>query len=76
MLAIILALILLAFAVVAWLPGGLGWSAEIIAFLKGFGPFLAFFLAIVCFFVGIADIKDKKEALREEAESEKAQEDK
>lgn len=76
MLALILALILLAFAVVAWLPGGLGWSAEIIAFLKGFGPFVAFFLAIVCIFVGVADIKDKKEALREEAESEKAQEDK
>lgn len=73
MLAIVLAVILLAFAVVAWLPGGFGWSAEIIAFLKGFGPFLAFFLAIVCIFVGIADIKDKQEARKEEEETEKEQ---
>lgn len=76
MLALVLALALLAFAFAAWLPGGLGWSAEIITFLKGFGPFVAFFLGIVCFFVGIADIKDKKEARREEAEAEKAQEEK
>ncbi|MBQ0165585.1 MAG: hypothetical protein KBT02_00575 [Treponema sp.] len=73
MLAIVLAVILLAFAVVAWLPGGFGWSAEIIAFLKGFCPFLAFFLAIVCIFVGIADIKDKQEARKEEEETEKEQ---
>lgn len=76
MLTILLALILLSFAILAWLPCGLGWSAEIIAFLKGFGPFVALFLAIVLIFVGIADIKDKKEARKEEEEAEKAQEEK
>ena len=76
MLTILLALILLGFAVMAVLPGGLGWTSEIISFLKGFAPFLAFFLSIVLFFVGIADMKDKKEARREEKEAAKVQEEK
>lgn len=66
MVAIIVGLILIAFTVFAALPGGLGWGAEIIAFLKGCTPVLAAFVGLISVFIGIADLKDKKEARIEE----------
>ena len=61
MVAIIVGLIL-----IAALPGGLAWGAEIIAFLKGCTPVLAAFVGLISVFIGIADLKDKKEARIEE----------
>lgn len=46
---------------------GLGWGKEIIQFLKGCLPVLAAFIGLVAIFIGIADLKDKKEAKKEEA---------
>lgn len=66
MVAIIVGLILIAFTVFAALPGGLAWGAEIIAFLKGCTPVLAAFVGLISVFIGIADLKDKKEARIEE----------
>lgn len=69
MVAMIIGFILIAFTVVAALPGCLGWGAEMIAFLKGFLPVLSAFIGILAIFIGVADIKDKKEAEKEEKAS-------
>ena len=71
MLAMIIGLLLIAFTVFAALPGFIGWGAEIVAFLKGAAPVLSAFLGVISIFVGIADIKDKKEAKKEEEASKK-----
>ncbi len=66
MVAIIFGLLLIAFTVVACLPNYLNWSADIISFLKGCAPVLAAFVGLIALFIGYADIKDKKEAKKEE----------
>lgn len=66
MVAIIVGLVLIAFTVFAALPSGLAWGAEIIAFLKGCAPVLAAFVGLISVFIGIADLKDKNEAKKEE----------
>lgn len=65
----IIGIILILFTVFAALPGCLGWGPEIVAFLKGAAPVLSAFLGVISIFVGIADIKDKKEAKKEEEAS-------
>jgi phosphotransferase system glucose/maltose/N-acetylglucosamine-specific IIC component len=40
----------------------------VIEFLKGGVPIIAVFIGLIAFFVGVADIKDKQEAKKEEAE--------
>ena len=68
MISIILGVLFIGFTVFACLPmGPLNWGADIISFLKGFAPVVSVFLGIICFFIGAADIKDKKEAKQEEA---------
>ena len=55
------------------------WGPEIIMFLKGCAPVLSALLGILAIFIGVADIKDKKEAEKEEASKkfeEEHQEDK
>lgn len=69
MISIILGLIFVAFTVFACLPmGPLSWGDDVISFLKGFLPVFSAFIGFICFFIGAADIKDKKEAKEEEAE--------
>ena len=69
MISIILGLIFIAFTVFAVLPGlPLNWGAEVIAFLKGGVPVLTAFVGLICLFIGAADIKDKKEAKKEDSE--------
>ena len=67
MVAIIVGLIFIAFTVFASLPMGLAWGADIISFLKGCTPVLTAFVGLIAVFIGIADLKDKKEAKKEEA---------
>ena len=70
MFAIILGIIFIAFTVFSLLPMfPLNWGADVIAFLKGSLPVLAAFVGLICLFIGAADIKDKKEARREELEA-------
>jgi len=71
MVALIVGILFIAFAVFACIPGPLGWWAEIIVFLKGMLPVLAAFVGIIAVFIGIADIKDRIEAKREDAEEAK-----
>lgn len=66
MVALIVGILLVAFCVFACLPQGLAWGADVIAFLKGCAPVLSAFIGLVAVFIGFADIKDKKEAKKEE----------
>lgn len=71
MVALIVGAILIAFAVFACVPGPLGWWADVINFLKGSLPVLAAFIGLIAVFIGVADIKDRLEAKKEEAEEAK-----
>ncbi|MCR4954217.1 MAG: hypothetical protein K6A43_09100 [Treponema sp.] len=67
MISIILGIIFIAFTVFAVLPVcPLNWGADVIAFLRGFAPVLSAFIGLICLFIGAADIKDKKEAKKED----------
>lgn len=73
--AIIIGLIFLALSVWAVLPFafplGLNWGADVLTVLKGGAPLLGLFIGLIAVFIGIADLKDKAEAKKEE-EAEKA----
>ena len=74
MISLILGVLFIAFTVFSVLPmGPLAWGADVISFLKGCAPVLAAFIGLICLFIGAADIKDKKEAKREEEASESAE---
>jgi len=71
--AIIIGIIILAAAAFAIIPKeilgfGLGWGDEVLSFLKGGLPVFAIIVGIVAVFIGIADMKDRAEARKEEAE--------
>jgi len=70
MVALVIGLILILFAVYTVLPvsWSLQWWPAVVEFLKGGVPILALFIGIIAFFIGIADIKDKIESKKEEAE--------
>ena len=81
MVALLIGLILILFGVYAVLPiqsiGFLNWSQDVLTFLRGGAPILAFLIGLISFFIGIADIKDKIEAKKEEeAASEEDEESK
>lgn len=67
MLSVIVGIIFIGFCVFSIL--GLQWSPQIIEFLKGFAPCLAAFCGVVSILIGLADIKDKSEAKKEEAKA-------
>lgn len=72
MIALIVGILLIFFTVFASLPPeligfGLGWGSDILLFLRGCMPILAAFIGLVSIFIGIADLKDKQEAKKEEA---------
>jgi len=71
--SIIIGLVILAATVFAILPEevlgfGLGWGNDVLAFLRGGVPVIAILIGIIAIFIGIADIKDRAEAKKEEAE--------
>jgi hypothetical protein len=72
MVALIVGLIFIAFAVYSVLPveWSLQWWPYVVDFLKGGVPIMAIFIGLIAVFIGIADIKDRIEAKREEAEEE------
>jgi hypothetical protein len=67
--ALLLGIIIIAAAVFAVLPTGtgLGWWNDVLAFLRGALPVIALFIGLIAIFIGIADIKDRAEAKKEEA---------
>jgi len=71
--ATIIGLVIIAAAVFAILPAevigfGLGWGNDVLAFLRGGLPVIAIMIGIIAIFIGIADMKDRAEAKKEEAE--------
>ncbi len=71
MVAIIVGLLFIAFAVFAIVPGPLNWWVDVLNFLKGSVPVIALFVGLIAVFIGIADIKDRIEAKKEEEEEKK-----
>jgi hypothetical protein len=72
--SLIIGIVVLAAAVFVTLPTeiagfGLGWWKDVLAFLRGGLPVFAVAVGIIAVFIGIADIKDRAEAKKEQAES-------
>jgi hypothetical protein len=69
--ALVLGIVILAAAAFAVLPEttgfGLNWGRDVLAFLRGGLPVIAVFIALIAVFIGIADMKDRAEAKKEEA---------
>ena len=76
MLALIVGIVFIAFAVFSVLPAPLGWWGDVLAFLRGALPVIAVLIGLVAIFIGIADIKDRAEAKKEEEEEAKAKAEK
>lgn len=76
MVALIVGIVFMAFAVIAVLPFGLGWWSDVLQFLRGSLPVLAAFIGLIAVFIGVADIKDRIEAKKEEEEEKKEAEKK
>ncbi|MDR1024113.1 MAG: hypothetical protein LBL56_00160 [Treponema sp.] len=66
--ALLLGLIFLAGAGFA----GFCWWGDVLVFLRGAVPVIALFIGLVAVFIGIADLKDKAAARKEEAKDQKA----
>lgn len=68
MVALIVGIVFILFAVYAVLPypWALDWWEPVLDFLMGGLPILAVFIGLIAVFIGIADIKDKIEAKKEE----------
>ena len=49
----------------------LNWGENVIYFLKGSLPVFSAFIGLIAILIGFADIKDKSEAKKEEAEAAK-----
>lgn len=71
MVALIVGIILFVFSVAACLPGLLGWGGDVLAFLRGAIPVISAFIALIAVFIGLADLKDRREAKKEETADKK-----
>lgn len=72
MVTLLIGLILIGFCVYACLPfGALAWGPHVIQFLMGFAPVFAAFAGLIAVCIGLADLKDKSEAKKEEKSSDK-----
>jgi len=72
--SVILGLIIIAVAAFAVLPPdllgfGLGWGNDVLVFLRGGLPVIAVLIGLIAIFIGIADMKDRAEARKEENEN-------
>jgi hypothetical protein len=72
--AVIFGLLVIAAAVFAVLPPealgfGLGWGEDVLVFLRGALPVIALLIGFIAIFIGIADMKDRVEAKKEEAQN-------
>jgi hypothetical protein len=69
--SLMIGLLIIAAAVFAILPAdsfGLGWGTNVVDFLKGGLPVIAIVIGIISIFIGIADIKDRADAKRENSQ--------
>lgn len=73
MTALFIGILCIGFAIVACIPGLLGWWQDVLAFLRGSIPVLAALVGIIAIFIAVADIKDRIEAKKEEKEDAEAE---
>jgi uncharacterized membrane protein required for colicin V production len=71
--ATIIGLVIIVAAVFAIMPSdiigfGLGWGDDVLAFLRGGVPVIAILAGIIAIFIGIADMKDRAEAKKEDTQ--------
>jgi len=66
--ALILGLVIIAAAVLAILPVGLGWGEDVLSFLRGALPVIFALIGLIMVFVGITGIKDRVDARKETAQ--------
>jgi uncharacterized membrane protein len=71
--SVIIGLVILAAAIFAILPQeivgfGLDWGSDVLVFLKGGAPVLLILVGIIAVFIGVANMKDRAEAKKEEKE--------
>ncbi len=69
MVALIVGIVFIVFAVYSVLPiegWGLQWWGEVLLVLKGGIPLIAVFVGLIAVLIGIADIRDRIEAKKEE----------
>jgi len=76
--SLIIGIVILGAAVFAALPKsligfGLGWWDNVLVFLKGGLPVIAVLIGLIAVFIGIADIKDRAEAKKEEEAADKTE---
>ena len=57
--SLIVGSIVIAAAIIACIPEGLGWWDEVLVFLRGCLPVLAVFAGLIAICVGVVDIRDK-----------------
>jgi NADH:ubiquinone oxidoreductase subunit 3 (subunit A) len=76
MVALLVGIVFIVFAVYAVLPvaWSLQWWPAVLQFIKGGIPIFAFFIGLLAVFIGIADIKDRIEAKKEEEKEKQEQE--
>ena len=74
MVALFLGIIFIAFTVFSVLPSmPLAWGDEVVYVLKGAVPIIAALAGVIAILIGLADIKDKGEAKKEEQEAKNQQ---
>jgi TRAP-type C4-dicarboxylate transport system permease small subunit len=66
MIALVIGIVLIVFSLAAVLPFGLDWWADVLRFARGALPVMAAFIGLLAVFIGIADLKDRAEAKKEE----------
>ena len=66
--AIFFGLIVIFVAVLAILPSGLGWSADVLIFLRGSLPVIAIIIGLILLFAGVSDIKERRDAKKNPAD--------
>jgi len=64
--ALILGVVVIVVAVLAILPAGLGWGEDVLTFLRGALPVIAVLIGLILVFVGIGDVKDRREAKKKD----------
>jgi hypothetical protein len=72
--SLFIGIVILAAAVFAIIPPesagfGLGWADDVLSFVRGGAPVIAIIISLAAIFIGIADMKDRAEAKREETEN-------
>ena len=68
--ALIIGLFVIAVAVLAIIPAGLGWHFDVLVVLRGALPLLAGLIGLILLFAGISDIKEKADAKKEKQSEE------